>query len=40
MTIDKNKTYTATMKTNLGDIVIELASIQAPQTVNNFVFLA
>jgi len=40
MTIDKNKTYTATVKTNLGDIVIELASIQAPQTVNNFVFLA
>jgi cyclophilin family peptidyl-prolyl cis-trans isomerase len=40
MTIDKNKTYTATMKTNLGDIVIQLAEIQAPQTVNNFVFLA
>ena len=40
MTIDKNKTYTATMKTNLGDIVIQLAAIQAPQTVNNFVFLA
>ena len=40
MTIDKNKTYTATMKTNLGDIVIQLAEMQAPQTVNNFVFLA
>ena len=40
MAIDKNKTYTATMKTNFGDIVIQLAAIQAPQTVNNFVFLA
>jgi peptidylprolyl isomerase len=40
MTIDVNKTYTATMKTNFGDIVIQLYPKQAPLTVNNFVFLA
>ena len=40
MTIDKNKTYTATMKTNYGDIVIQLYPKDAPLTVNNFVFLA
>lgn len=40
MTIDVNKTYTATMHTTLGDIVIELKAKDAPITVNNFVFLA
>ena len=40
MTIDQNKTYTATIKTNYGDIVIQLLPKDAPLTVNNFVFLA
>jgi|WetSurMetagenome_2_1015567.scaffolds.fasta_scaffold14183_7 cyclophilin family peptidyl-prolyl cis-trans isomerase len=40
MAIDENKTYTATMKTNYGDIVIELLPGESPLTVNNFVFLA
>ncbi len=40
MTIDENKTYTATMKTNYGDIVIQLFPKEAPITVNNFVFLS
>ena len=40
LTIDENKKYTATMKTNYGDIVIQLLPKNAPLTVNNFVFLA
>jgi len=40
MTIDKAKTYTATIKTNKGDIKISLFDDAAPITVNNFVFLA
>ncbi len=40
MTIDQNKNYTATIKTNYGDIVIQLLPKDAPLTVNNFVFLA
>ena len=40
MTIDLNKTYTATIQTNYGDIVIQLFPKEAPITVNNFVFLA
>ena len=40
MTIDPNKRYTATFKTQRGDIVVELFASQAPITVNNFVFLA
>jgi peptidylprolyl isomerase len=40
MTIDPNRTYTATMKTNYGDIVILLLPKNAPITVNNFVFLS
>jgi cyclophilin family peptidyl-prolyl cis-trans isomerase len=40
MQIDTNKTYTATIKTNLGDIKVELFAKDAPKTVNNFVFLA
>lgn len=40
MTIDKNKTYTAVLKTNKGDITINLFAKQDPITVNNFVFLS
>lgn len=40
MTIDKNKEYTATIKTNLGEIKAQLFPQDAPITVNNFVFLA
>ncbi|MGH2544152.1 MAG: peptidylprolyl isomerase [Ardenticatenaceae bacterium] len=40
MGIDKNKTYTGTIKTNKGDIAFELFAGDAPLTVNNFVFLA
>ncbi len=40
MGIDKNKRYTATMDTSLGEIVIALDPLKAPETVNNFVFLA
>ncbi len=40
MQIDPQKTYTATFKTDHGDIVIDLFAAQAPATVNNFVFLA
>ena len=40
LTIDEKKTYTAALKTNYGEIVIELLPKKAPLTVNNFVFLA
>jgi len=40
MQIDPNKKYTATFKTERGDMVIELFAKQAPTTVNNFVYLA
>ncbi|HUN21775.1 MAG TPA: peptidylprolyl isomerase [Anaerolineales bacterium] len=40
MQIDVAKSYTAHIKTNKGDIVVSLAAIYAPKTVNNFVFLA
>ncbi|TAJ18099.1 MAG: peptidylprolyl isomerase [Dehalococcoidia bacterium] len=40
MTIDTAKKYTAVMKTDRGDITIELLTDLAPATVNNFVFLA
>jgi cyclophilin family peptidyl-prolyl cis-trans isomerase len=40
MTIDTNKTYAATVKTNLGNITITLFPKEAPIAVNNFVFLA
>ena len=40
LSIDPEKTYLATIETELGDIQIELFPGQAPQTVNNFVFLA
>jgi peptidyl-prolyl cis-trans isomerase B (cyclophilin B) len=40
MKIDPAKNYTATIKTNRGDIVLKLYASQAPRTVNNFVCLA
>jgi cyclophilin family peptidyl-prolyl cis-trans isomerase len=40
MAIDVGKTYVATIETEKGDIVMELYPEDAPQTVNNFVFLA
>ncbi len=40
MTIDKQKTYIATLKTDLGDIIVHLHADKAPTVVNNFVFLA
>ncbi len=39
-TIDASRTYTATLTTSCGDIVIALDGAEAPVTVNNFVFLA
>ena len=38
--IDSQTQYTATIKTDKGDIVLKLYSDIAPNTVNNFVFLA
>jgi cyclophilin family peptidyl-prolyl cis-trans isomerase len=38
--IDPQKTYTATMETDKGSIIIDLFADKAPKTVNNFVFLA
>ena len=40
MQIDPSKTYEATIKTNKGDIVLDLYPEHAPKTVNNFVSLA
>ena len=40
MTIDPNKSYSAVIHTDKGNIRVELFAKQAPQTVNNFVFLA
>ena len=40
VTIDLKKKYTATLKTDRGDLVLELFVTDAPKTVNNFVFLA
>ncbi|MCZ7531942.1 MAG: peptidylprolyl isomerase [Acidimicrobiia bacterium] len=40
LTIDLDTTYTATLHTSAGDISFELHAADAPQTVNNFVFLA
>ena len=40
MTIDPAKYYYATLKTEHGDIKVQLYADRAPMTVNNFVFLA
>ncbi len=40
MALDQSKQYTATLKTDAGDIVVKLAAAETPITVNNFVFLA
>lgn len=40
MQIDPAQVYTATISTAKGDIVVQLDAAAAPQTVNNFVFLA
>lgn len=40
MAIDSNKNYTATFVTSRGEIVADLFAKDAPNTVNNFVFLA
>jgi len=40
MSIDPKKKYTATMRTDKGEILMELFADKTPLTVNNFVFLA
>jgi cyclophilin family peptidyl-prolyl cis-trans isomerase len=40
MGVDASKRYTATVDTSMGTLVIALDAINAPLTVNNFVFLA
>ena len=40
MQIDPDKSYTATIATDAGDIVLTLFADKTPKTVNNFVFLA
>ena len=40
MTIDPDGIYLAHIRTNKGDITMELFASEAPKTVNNFVFLA
>jgi cyclophilin family peptidyl-prolyl cis-trans isomerase len=40
MTLDKSKKYQATIKTEKGDIVMDLFADQAPLAVNSFIFLA
>lgn len=40
MALEEGKDYGAVIKTNKGDIVIDLYESDAPNTVNNFVFLA
>ncbi len=40
MAIDPTKSYTATIETAKGDLVLELFAADVPNTVNNFVFLA
>jgi len=40
LTIDPSKTYTATITTSKGDIVVALNAAAAPESVNNFVVLA
>jgi cyclophilin family peptidyl-prolyl cis-trans isomerase len=40
MTIDPSKIYMATLKTDKGDIQVELYADKAPITVNSFIFLS
>src|SRR5687768_18596101 len=40
MSIDPTKSFTATFETSRGSIVVDLFPQEAPNTVNNFVFLA
>jgi peptidyl-prolyl cis-trans isomerase B (cyclophilin B) len=40
MIIDTTKGYSSIIKTDIGEIVIDLYADKAPKTVNNFVFLA
>jgi peptidyl-prolyl cis-trans isomerase B (cyclophilin B) len=40
MKIDPGKTYHANLRTERGDIKVRLFAEEAPETVNNFVFLA
>jgi peptidyl-prolyl cis-trans isomerase B (cyclophilin B) len=40
MAIDTNKNYTVTIETTRGNIVCDLFAKDAPNTVNNFIFLA
>jgi cyclophilin family peptidyl-prolyl cis-trans isomerase len=40
LTIDKSKTYTATLKTSCGTIELKLFPKEAPLAVNSFLFLA
>ena len=40
MSIDANKSYTATFETSRGNIIVDLFPKEAPNTVSNFVFLA
>jgi cyclophilin family peptidyl-prolyl cis-trans isomerase len=40
LTIDPQTSYTATIDTSLGSMTLELFASEAPNTVNNFVFLA
>ena len=40
MCIDASKTYTAAVETDIGSFTVEFLADKAPQTVNNFVFLA
>ena len=40
MEIDPKKMYSAILETDKGDITLELYADKAPQTVNNFIFLA
>ena len=40
ISIDLDKAYSAVIHTSAGDIAVEFYASEAPQTVNNFVFLA
>jgi cyclophilin family peptidyl-prolyl cis-trans isomerase len=40
LTLDTSASYTATIRTTKGDITAKLFADEAPNTVNNFVFLA